>query len=189
MYIRNLFAAIVGTIVVFAWSSASWMILPWHYWDMKSFKKEGHVITESVQVEAPESGIYTVPNFSADAHKTPDTQKAWSDKAQHGPFVFMAVKAKGLHWDMNVALAIQFATQFLVALCAAWLVAQSCLVSAFSRAFLVCVAVSLGSVLTNIANWNWWGFPFLTTLVNIADIAIGWYLGGFFIGIIVKKKA
>lgn len=187
MCIRTMFSAVAGAVVVFAWTSASWMLLPWHNWDLKDFKKDGVVITESIKVETLENGLYILPKQSHDVHSNPDAQKAWAEKAMKGPFVFMSVNTSGMKWDMNTALVIQFITQLIVALGAAWLLARSTVTSLFGCAFFVSMSVTLGALLTNIAGWNWWGFPLTTTLVSIADVIIGWFLGGFVMGLFRKR--
>lgn len=186
MCIKAAVSAIAGAIVVFAWSCASWMYLPWHNLDMKVLQKEGAVITESIKVETPTNGLYVLPHMAPDLHTNPEAQKAWATKAQQGPFVFMVVNAKGIKWDMKTALIIQFITQLVVALGAVWLLGKCVVGSIFKRGVFISVAVTLGAILMNVSNWNWWGFPINTTLVNIADVAIGWFLAGIVMGTIKR---
>lgn len=189
MCIRNTLSAVAGTAVVFIWTSISWMFLTWHNIDMKSFKNDGQTITESIKAEAPESGLYVIPNVGPDHHSSTEAQEAWATKAKAGPLVFMSVKSDGLQWDMTMALVIQFVIQLIVALGAVALLAQTTLTNVFKKALFVCVAVTLGTFLVEVSHWTWWGFPLVATLVYIVDTAIGWLLGGLVIGAIARTRA
>lgn len=188
MCMRNILASIVGAVIVMAWSTASWMFLPWHNMDMKGFKENGEVITEAIKREAPESGLYVLPNMSSDMHQSTEKQVEWAKKAKEGPYVFMSVKAEGMPWDMHLSMVGQFIIVLIVAFGAAWLVSKSAVSGVLRRATFIATVVTLGVVLTELCHWNWWGFPIRSAGINIADTLIGWFLAGMLMGHIVKKS-
>lgn len=188
MCMRNILASIVGAIIVLAWSTASWMFLPWHKIDMKSFKENGQVMTEAIKREAPESGIYILPNMSSDMHQSKEKQTEWTQKAKEGPYVFMSVKSEGMPWDMHMAMIGHFLTLLVIAFGAAWLMSKSVVSGVMRRATFVATVVTLGVILNELGHWNWWGFPIRAVGINIADTLIGWFLAGIFMSLIVKKS-
>lgn len=181
-------ATFVGAIIVFIWTSVSWMVLPWHNWDMKSFKDDGKHITEALKKEASESGIYVIPNLKQEDHQDSKGQEAWMEKAHQGPFAYMSVRTQGTHWDMNVSLAVQFLMQLFVASLVVSIISKMPTLTVLGKAFTISLIVTTGTLISNISCWNWWGFPVTTTLVNIADVAIGWFLAGIFIALIKRSK-
>lgn len=194
--IRKIVGAVLGAAVVFAWTSFSYMGLDWHSWEMKAFKDDGKVVVEALKNEATETGFYTLPNFSKDLvskdlqpddiQKSEEKRKEWIGNAHKGPFVFMSVKNEGMQWDMTRALINQAVLILVVALIATFLLATTAIQNFLGRALLVCIGVTSGAILSDVSMWNWWGFPMLTTCVNIADIAIGWFLAGLVMSKIVK---
>lgn len=183
---RKIIAALVGAVVVFIWTGVSWMVFPWHNWDVKAFKDEGKVVAEALQSQSNGYGLYMIPYCDPANSKDPEKQKAWEQKAKQGPFAYMSVKPDGIKWDMKMALGVQFLISLGVALMAAILLGYCKATSLIGRAWFVTFAVTAGAVLTQLSNWNWWAFPTTATLVNIADVVIAWYLAGLFMAKIVK---
>lgn len=178
-------ATFVAAIIVFMWGTVSWMMLPWHNWEMKSFQHEGQMVTAAIKVEALESGIYMLPNYVFTQDK--NQQAAWAEKAKQGPFAYLSVKVEGQKASMTCALLIQFLTQWVVSIFAIGLLKQTAISGVVKKALFVSLTVTLGAFLVHFSNWNWWAFPSLTTLVNIADVMIGWLLAGVAIAKIVRS--
>jgi len=184
---KSILAAIAGAIIVFAWCVISWVYLPWHHWDMKSFAQGGEVITEALNKETVEVGLYVLPNVTQEVHTDKEAQQKWQEKAQAGPFVFMIVNPKGMMWDMNVALAAQFAIVFIAALVIAILMTVTGVGGVIRCALFASFAVTTGAFLVHANHMIWWGFPLVMTLVNIADAWIAWFLSGFVMGLFLRR--
>lgn len=183
---RKIVAALIGAAVVFAWTAISWMVFPWHNWDMKAFKDDGKVISEALKTQSSGDGLYMIPHCDPKDAKDEQKKKEWQEKAKQGPFAYLVVKPDGTKWDMKTALGIQFGINLVVALIAAFLLGLSKATSLIGRAWFVTFVVTAGAILTQLSNWNWWGFPTTATLVNIADVIIAWYFAGLFMAKIVK---
>jgi hypothetical protein len=178
----------VGAVIVFIWSSISWTVLPWHNWDMKSFTDDGVAITQALQSQAPESGLYSIPNTNFKIHHaTPEQEKAWHEKALQGPFAFISVNNKGLRWDMKTALGVQFLATFIVAFIVVGFLKQTRLLHTFAKALFIMFALLSGSFLMGVAHWNWWAFPTTAMWVNLADVAISWFFAGLVMAKVVRK--
>lgn len=185
---RQIIAGIVGAIIVFVWTGLSWMVFPWHNWDVKAFKDEGKVISETLKAQTSGDGIYMIPYCDPKDAKNEEKQKEWQQKAKQGPFAYMIVKPDGVKWEMKIALGIQFGICLLVAIMAAFLLGLSRTTSLIGRAWFVTFVVTVGAVLTQLSNWNWWGVPTTATLVNIADVIIAWYFAGLVMARIVPTR-
>lgn len=183
---RKIIAAVVGAIIVFVWTGLSWMVFPWHNWDVKAFKDEGKIVSEALKTQTNGAGLYMIPYCDPKEAKDEQKKKEWEQKAKQGPFAYMSVRPDGIQWDMKMALAIQFGISFVVALIAAVLLGFSNTTSLIGRAWFVTFAVTAGAVLTNLSNWTWWGIPTTATLVNIADVVIAWYFAGLVMAKIVR---
>lgn len=186
---KSILAAIAGAIIVFAWCVISWVYLPWHHWDMKSFSQGGEVITEALGKETTEIGVYVLPNVTPELQKDKEAHQKWQAKAQEGPFVFMVVNPEGTMWNMNMALAAQFAIVFIAALVMAILMKASGIGGVIRCALFASFAVTTGAFLVHANHMIWWGFPLMMTLVNIADVWIAWFLSGFVMGLFIRKKS
>lgn len=175
-----LIGGFLGGILVFAWGSVSWMALGWHDTTLKRFSNED-VVAVTLQTYAPEPGIYVYPN--AGGGTTPEEKQARMDDAQkkmaEGPIVFAAVQ--GPSQGMGRQMAQGIASTILAALLVTWLVLQAGL-SSFGRRYALVLVFAVAACLVGIApNWIWWGFATDYTLVGIADVLIGWGLGGLVI--------
>jgi hypothetical protein len=185
---RQIIAGIVGAIIVFVWTGLSWMVFPWHNWDIKAFKDEGKVISETLKSQSSGHGIYMIPYCDPKDAKDEQKKKEWQEKAKQGPFAYMIVKPDGIKWDMKTALGVQFGITLLVSIMAAFLLGLSRTTSLLGRAWYLTFVVTTGAVLTQLSNWNWWGVPTTATLVNIADVIIAWYFAGLIMAKIVPTR-
>src|SRR4051812_47118717 len=89
--------AVAGGLITFAWSSLSWMVLPFHGRTVAALSDPAAIV-HALEAQAGSSGIYTVIN-------DPKGQKAPTD-----PFVFVSYDKKG--WGgMGPALALGLLVQ------------------------------------------------------------------------------
>lgn len=171
-------AALVGSIIVFVWSWFSLMCLPWHQNNLMKFDNETHV-ADVIRSNTLESGIYVLPNTLHYNDQTSQREIAQgTDLLENGPFVFASVMRNGVGelsaWPFVIAFLIDFAG----ALIATWLVRQALGLSV-RRMILFFALFGLGvGIISQLPEWNWWGFPFMFVFVNILDIFIGWTLAG-----------
>jgi hypothetical protein len=178
--IRVLLGGVLGGVLVFAWGAVSWMALSWHEATLKKFSNED-VVAVTLQAYAPEPGVYVLPN--AGGGTTAEERTARMDEAHRkmaeGPIVFAAIQ--GPSQGMGKQMAQGLATQVLAAILVTWMVLKARAGSfgvRYARVLAFAAAASLVGVLPN---WIWWGFATDYTLVNIADLLIGWALGGLVI--------
>jgi hypothetical protein len=153
-------AGVAGAVVLFIWSSLSWMILPWHQKTLHQFKDDA-MVTAVLQANVDKSGVYLLP--------------AETEADNRSPAVFAAVSLEGRR-GMTSALLIYFVTECVAALLAAWLLSKTTISSYSGRIAFILVFAIAAAIIASLPNWNWWGFDSQYTLAAMADIIIGWLL-------------
>lgn len=183
---RVLVASLAGAVIAFIWTSVSWMALPWHHADFRSFSDSAPV-TESIMQQTKENGIYMLPNAVV-KDKTPEKHQQWMTDAAKGPFALIVLRRGGMEISMGMQLAKMFLFQFVTALLLTLLLAQTNIQSVLLKAVFIATAALAGGMMVHLTNWSWWGFPIFTTAVGIIDMAITWFLSGLAIGKLYKAS-
>lgn len=174
-------SGIVGGVVLFLWSAISWMVLPYHMETIHSFK-DSKVVAETVKDNAMvSSGMYFTPMMHKDGSNM-------STEEARQPMVFAAVTVEGMNKSMQTAMGYGLATQILAAFLVAYMLMQLPSTAGYIRRvwFVVVFGLSAG-VVTDIPYWNWFGFDCNYTLVQMADLIVGWFFAGLVLGLICRK--
>jgi hypothetical protein len=184
--------AVLGGVVAFIWSAASWMVMPWHNSTMNSFTNED-AVAQVLLENAPTSGMYWLPGLPPNYDTMPAEQKkaadaAMQEKMKTSPFLYGVVLRR---WQENMARSMTYGLLFdiLAALLISMLVLKTSGMSYAGRVmFIVTVALAVG-VIAVLPNWVWWHFPTRWTLVTMADLVVGWLLAGLVIAKVAAPKA
>ena len=181
---KLILGGIFGGVVLFAWGALSWMVLPWHRSTIQKFGQE-NVVEVVLAANAPTAGVYIVPN--ACPLKTPDktARQAAQKKAETGPFAFVVVSPKGVG-PMKRNMIREFAIQILAAMFITTLLLRLGKTSYGNRVVSAVLFAFAASLVTEVSNWNWWGFPLNFTLAACADLLVGWFLAGLVIAKIAE---
>jgi hypothetical protein len=182
--------ALLGGIIAFAWSAASWMVMPWHASTLLAFHDAddiAHVIAD----HAPRSGMYVYPLRSPQG-KTPEEIKAIEaadqERMKKGPFVFASVRREGM--DSMTGLYIGgLLIDIGGALLLTWLLLQTRPMSYGGRVMFVLVAALAGAGMALLADWNWWSYSAGYTATTLTDVGISWFLAGLLIAKVAAPKA
>lgn len=182
---------ILGGSVLFVWGALSWMVLPWRHGTLLAFSNED-AITQAVLANAPRSGVYLLPNTPQGAQgMTPEqakaAQQAEQEKMMKGPMVFASVRL-GPMGSMAGFMITGLLIQMLGALLATALLLHARPMSFRGRVlFVLAIALTVG-VVAHLSDWNWWGFSTSYTVLEFADLIVGWSLAGLVIAAIAKQK-
>lgn len=188
---RFLKCALVGGVIIFAWGIISWMLFPWHQQSLKQFKNE-NAVYNAIKDNAPESGIYILPNMyvyrsgmsQGDLNRQVSVQHQMMEK---GPVMFASVSREGV----GGMRYIPFVTALLIGIVGAgiitWMLFQTKLTMFRDKVIFVTVAGLLVAILGSLPSWNWWGFSAAYTLGCMADVIIGWFFAGIAISRLSKK--
>ena len=175
---RWVLCVLAGALVAQVWGMISWMALPWHNVDMRTFKDDG-AVAAVMKEQLQGDGLYVLPNMSRDMHSDKAAMQAWDEKASAGPFAFMSVRASGITPGMGLPMAIGFLLNIVVAAMLFWLVNNSSITCPKGRTVFIATAALTGGMLCHVANWCWWNFPPISTAVNVIDIGLTWAFAGF----------
>ncbi len=184
--------AILGGLVAFLWSNVSWEILPWHERTLLTFQDEdavGRVVTE----HAASSGVYLFPAGPKQAGMTKEQKKAaeaaaW-EKMQKGPVVFAAIRREGFtSAAFTRGIMAQFLTQVIAAFLLTWMLLKTSGLSYWGRVGFLTVAGLAAGVISDLPNWNWWGFSGSYTTVAVVDSALTWYIAGLVIARVARPQ-
>ena len=183
---------ILGAIVLFVWSALAWMLIPWPGDPLRSFTNEDAVL-QAIKQNAPRSGTYLVPNM---AKRTPGmTDQQWNaamqaaqEKMGSSAFVFASVRLEPFT-SMGKPLALQFLTQFLVALLGTFLLLHTGGLSYRGRVVFLTTVGLIIFVGGHLDEWNWWSFSNAYILMQMGVIVIGWFLASLVMSAVVRGRA
>ena len=175
---------VLGGIVVFVWGMVSWMFLPFHHQSFQKFQNET-MVQEVLVANAPKAGVYVLPNL-------PEKEKNFSsstfsflmkkthEKMEKGPSALVSMRPKGCG-PMGISMLRGLGIQILGAFFVTWLLLQTNIKNYFSKVIFVTIFALAAGIVCHLPQWNWWGFSTPFTLLEIADLLIGWTLAGFVI--------
>lgn len=164
---------VVGTLAaaltLYVWQVVSNVALPWHNATMTMWEgATNDAVVQAMRTHAPENGVYASGNgvFAAVSF-APD----FSDKSQN----MAPMMAKQIGIDIVVA--------FLLVLVLARTVATTPVRTGVAFA----LAGLAAGIVTDVSNWNWYGFDFAFVMVNVIDLAIAWFLAGLVLAIVQRR--
>lgn len=174
-----LLGSLLGGLAVFVWGTISWMVIPWHMPTLKSFSDQ-QAVTAALQQNAPATGVYLLPNHapsgaSAEEQQRQDAQmeRQWAQ----GPRAFVAYVQTG-NESMLPQMLKGFAFNILAALVLTLLILRSGVTGFTAKLVFMTFIAIFAALVTYVPMWNWWGFAGDYTWVSIADLIVGWIIGG-----------
>ncbi len=176
--------AFLGGAVAFAWTTVSWLVLPWHAGALLAFRDEA-AVARVVAANAPEAGVYFLPNPPpAPPGAAPAAAEAARDAAlarmERGPVLFTAVRPHGAG-SVTRAMVTDAVIEILGALLFTWLLLQTAGLSYWRRVAFVTTAALAVAVVAALPDWNWLGFSARYTAVVATDMVIAWFFAGLVI--------
>ncbi|OAI49752.1 hypothetical protein AYO45_02110 [Gammaproteobacteria bacterium SCGC AG-212-F23] len=169
-------AGILGGLVLFFWGYVSWMYLPWHSMTLHRFTDE-KAVSQVIQANAPHSGVYLSPMSAI---------SATTQSAQPQPMLFVSAHLQGMS-SMVQAMMVSILIQFFSAILVAWMLCRTKLSYLGRLGFVEVFALTVG-IVAYLPGWNWFKIDTLYTLVNMADLLVGWFLAGLLLAWICKCK-
>lgn len=159
--------AFAGGLVLFLWSFASWVILPWHDEGFKSFSNEPDVLA-AVAAGSTESGVYLLPR--------PDHQKGHPGNPSD-PFLHVVLQRNGYR-PMGEAMFLGFLGNLLCAFLATLLLLQLGPRALVEKVLILLTAAVFAWACRAFGDVAYWGLPWRNALVDLADLLVGWTLAG-----------
>ena len=184
---KILLGGVVAGIVIFFWGFVSHMLTPLGDMGLQTIPHE-EGIAAALKADVREPGLYFLPGHDRTKSQTQEDMQAHMDKIAKGPYGFMVVYPDGRDVSLSKRLPIEMGTNVVCALLAA-IVASQLRPGFLVRVACVTLLGILGSIMTLVPYWNWYGFPTDFTLAQFVDHAVGWFLAGIVIAAIVRPGA
>lgn len=187
MYKTLVKGAVIGGLTVFIWGLFSWMVFPWHQRCLNKFTNESRV-AEVIQNNAPVSGMYVLPNtFSYSPSTSQHEMSHGMQMMENGPFMFASIRLGGMGKMSLKPFIISFIIQFIGAWIISWMLFQTKGLPFRKQVrFVTFFGLAIG-ILSQLPDWNWWGFSCGYVFINIVDYLIGWFLAGLGIVKVLKR--
>ena len=188
---RLVLGSLLGAIVLFIWAFIAWEVIPWPGEPLRAFTSP-EAMEQAIKANVPVSGNYLVPNKVKRTPGMTDEQykKAWDDaieKMTQGPMMFAAIRMEPMA-SMSRYMGIGFLTNFIVALLASFLLAQTTGLSYKDRVLFITLIGVIIFIGGHVDEWNWWSFSNAYMCMQMGAIVIGWLLASFVIAKFVRGR-
>jgi len=173
---RILISLIAGTIILFLWNAASWMVFPFHSNTLKNIP-DNAIQTELLRKEMPESGVYHYPGLPT--NNSTNQMNKIEAKLKEGPRITMMVykneptelfEPKTFLFSLLINLLTVIGVFFLISKIG---------ISNPKTIFISTLMIGIvAAIVSDISLMNWYMLPIEYTLVNTFDKIISFGLLG-----------
>lgn len=185
-------AALLGAVAIFLWEFAAHMFTPLGEAGLRYMPKPDTVSSALQSAIGDKAGMYMFPTGGlTDDSSNADKKKAMErvmEELKTKPGGLLVYKPAGTGFNFGRCLTVQFLTDFVKALLAAWLLAQTRLIAFGSRVGFVTVVGIIAAITTTIPHWNWYGFDSTFTMANVIMDVLGFCFAGLVIAGIYKPN-
>ena len=187
---RIIIGGIAGGLVMFIWGAVSHMVLQLGDAGLSQFKEQEEPVLTALRAHVKEPGLYFFPGLSS-SHPSDAEQKAWQEKYRRGPAGLVLLVPGGAEAMTGPQFLVQIGADVAISLLAAVLLAGTgCWLNRFgSRVGFVALIGLMPFLAVNLPYWNWYRFPTVFTLAQLADRFLGFVLIGVTLALIIKKPA
>ena len=177
---RILLAGLAGGIAMFFWSFVAHDLTQLGMVGVSTLPDESVTVGNLSSAIGDKSGLYLFPmNMSAGA---PQASSA------AGPGGFLVYNAHSPLAMTPRNLIVEFLTELVESLIAAWLLAQTVLSAYALRVGFVTVVGLVAAITTNIPYWNWYAFPTNYTLAYGFIELVAYLAAGLAIAAVLKPR-
>jgi len=168
---RVLLAGILGGVAMFIWTSIAHMLLPLGQTGVRQIDKEDALLS-TMQSTLSQPGFYLFPKMPPG-----NDQAAYLAKVANGPSGLMVYHPRR-EYAIGRLLGVEFATELIQALIAAWLLSMTMVATFTGRLGVYALAGVIAAVATNVSYWNWYGFPSAYTFAYMFTAWLGYIWAG-----------
>ncbi len=174
---RILLAGLAGGIVMFLWSFVAHDLTGLGMVGVGTLPNESATVATLASSIGDKKGLFLFPldmNANASAATAPGGLLVYNP---HSPLAMTPAN-----------LVIEFLTEIVESILAAWLLAQTALAAYAMRVGFVTLVGVVGALVTNIAYWNWYAFPLDYTLANSLIEVVAFLVAGLAMAALVRPK-
>jgi len=174
---RILIAGILGGLAMYVWLSVAHMS-PLGQIGVHAMPNDETMVTQISAATGGKGGLYFAPDNMA---KKP--------AAARGPFALVAFTPDSPTGLSPTQLGLEFLSELVEAIIAAWLLAQAGLATYGARVGFVTGIGVVAAILAEAPYWNWYSFPVDYSLINAAMQIVGFFVAGLAMAWYLKPKA
>ncbi len=176
--LRILIAGLLGGIAMYIWSSVAHVATPLGTLGVSTLPNESVTVDNLASSVGDKGGLFLFPmNMNA------------STSVAAAPGGFLVYNPKSPMSMQPSNLVLEFVTELVEAILAAWLLAQTALTGFVQRAGFVTVVGVVGAIVTNVPYWNWYTFPLTYTLAQIFVTVVAFLVAGLAIAAYLRPKS
>jgi hypothetical protein len=189
---RVVLAGVLGAIAMFLWSFVAHMVLPLGYTGVREIPNESAVLSAMQSSIGQTSGLYLFPGLGAGPNPTAAQRNAamknYEPKLAANPSGLLIYHPPGAKGITGGRLGLEFLTEFIEALLAVILLAQTRIGSYAGKAGFVTLVGIVAAVTGNIPYWNWYGFPGNYTAAYMTTQIVGYLAAGLVAAAVVRNR-
>ncbi|HYL74110.1 MAG TPA: hypothetical protein VEU96_07870 [Bryobacteraceae bacterium] len=179
---RVLLAGVLGAVAMFIWTFIAHELLPLGEAGIQQISNEQALLTQmSSTISA--HGMYMFPNMPPG-----NDQAAYQQKLANGPSGMLIYFPKR-DFAFGKSLAIEFGTELVQALIAAYLLSLTAISGLGGRLGFYAVVGLLAAFATNVSYWNWYGFASTYTASYMFTGWVAYLCAGLAASIVMRKSA
>jgi len=191
MTTRILIAGVLGGIVMFIWSFIAHDVLPLGETGIREIPNEQGVLAAMQSSMGETPGLYFFPGLGVGENPTrqqkSEAMKHRNDQLAANPSGILIYHPPGHLFDFGRSLGVEFGAEFLEALLAVFLLAQTSIAGFGGRVGFVTVAGIVAALATNVSYWNWYGFPGNYTVSYMTIQIVGFICVGIVAALVLGR--
>jgi len=190
---KPLLAAFLGAVAMFVWLMVAHMFTPLGMAGMNYLPGEDAVSSALAASIGTAPGMYMFPTGgltkqSSSEEKEKGMQRVM-DEMKTKPSGLIVYKPAGSTFNFGKTLAVEFLTDFALALIAVLLLAQTRIGTFAGRVGFVVLLGVLAAIASNVPYWNWYGFPGTYALASMFTGIVAMFFAGLVIAAVYKPAA
>jgi hypothetical protein len=174
---RILIAGILGGLAMYVWLSVAHMS-PLAQVGVHAMPNGDAVVSQISDATGGKAGLYFAPDYMAK-----------KSSAARGPFTVVVFTPDSPTGLSPTQLGLEFLSELLEAIVAAWLLAQAALAAYGARVAFVTGIGVVGAILAEAPYWTWYSFPVDYSLMNAAMQIVGFFVAGLVMAWYLKPTA
>ncbi len=182
---KSFIGIVSATVIVFAWGSVSWMLLPFHEASIHQFENQEAVTAAILEAAKDGAGVYVSPY--TEGMTEAESQAAY----RKGPMIFTSIRPGS---DADYTMGSQFLRAVLATLVAALILgimlsAAAPRLNYIGRVLFVTLGGAFAAVAATYPNQIWWEFPVSFIGISMIDHVVGWFLAGLAMAGLINGKS
>jgi hypothetical protein len=174
---RLLVAGLLGGLAMFVWSFVAHELTPLGSYGISTLPNESTTVANLASSIGGKAGLYLFP-----------APVGASASAATAPGGFLVFNPKTPTTLQPSYLVVEFVTEVVESLLAAWLLLQTALATYAMRVVFVGVVGVTGAIVTNVPYWNWYSFPLGYTLGYSLVEVVAFLVAGLVIAAVLRPR-